>query len=160
MSAHAPSAKGWAQDMAAASVGGQDALIYPVCVQCKHLPKKKRPAWRVLSQPLADGLLLVSLAGVPSYAWRAALLPCLVVLMFALHAALQDVRLPTQDAVDPANVWGFASMDAHFWGRQQQAPEDTGNQQQHSPKQLQELLHKQQVRPVGSQPWHWVWAAL
>ena len=64
------------------------------------------------------------------------------------------------DAADQGNVWGFARMDVRFWGLQQQPPKEAGNQQQHSPKQLQELLHKQQVYPVGCHHWHWVWSAM
>ena len=83
-----------------------------------------------------------------------------MVLMCALHAGLQDANPPLQDAVDPGNVWGFASMDLRFWGLQQQPSKGAGNQQQHSPKQLQELLHKQQVRPVGGQHWRCLWSAM
>ena len=76
-------------------------------------------------------------------------IPSLVMLMWAPHAGLQGAHLPAPDGVDPGDVWGFARMDARLWGLQQQPPEEAGNQQQHSPEQLQELLHKQQVCPVG-----------
>ena len=83
-----------------------------------------------------------------------------MMLMCALHAGLQNAHLPAPDAVDPGNVWGFARMRARFLElQQQQPPEEAGIQQRLSPKQLQELLHKQQVCPMGYHHWHWVWSA-
>ena len=87
-------------------------------------------------------------------------IPCLVALMCALHAGLQDVHSPAPDAIDMANVWGFVNMDMRLWGLQQQAPEETDNQQQYSPKQLQALLHNQQVSSVGCRHWQRAWSAI
>ena len=104
----------------------------------------------VLHKGMLLSLLLVWLVGVPSYAGlHRGLIACLTVLMCALHAGQQDVHPPAPGALDLGNVWGFARMDVRFWALQQQPPKEAGNQQQHSPEQLQELLHKQRVCPMG-----------